>query len=184
MTLVGITGCITTSIHPLYTPSDLIFDPALLGVWEERENPQETWAFEKSGEKEYRLVTRDSDGNTGEFRAHLLKLGDARFLDLFPHRKALDFHQAHLQPVHSFLKIVEAGPGLQLSLLDLEWLSTLLKETPQAIRHERTSPGAEDEGIILTASTKELQAFVLKHLNTPGAFGDKPLRLERAKPRP
>ena len=48
--LCSITGCIPTSINPLYTGQDLVFDPALIGVWSETGDSKETWAFEKAGD--------------------------------------------------------------------------------------------------------------------------------------
>ena len=35
--LAGITGCIPTSINPLYDGKDLVFDPALIGAWREKD---------------------------------------------------------------------------------------------------------------------------------------------------
>lgn len=189
-TLLGIAGCIPTSIHPLYTEKDLVFDPALVGVWSEKEDSKETRSFEKLGDKGYRLVIREADGKTGEFQAHLLKLGDTLFLDLFPDQMAMEesnrdgYYQAHLQPMHSFLKVSRIEPTLEMAPLNLVWLATFLKENPSAIRHEVVGRDKEDRQIILTASTRDLQAFMLKHRNTPDAFGDEPIRLERIKPKP
>lgn len=40
------------SLRPLYTGKDLIFDPALVGVWSE-DDSRDSWAFEKSAEKAF-----------------------------------------------------------------------------------------------------------------------------------
>src|SRR6266581_3062484 len=86
--LCGVVGCIPTSINPLYTGQDLVFDPALLGVWRSEGDSKDTWAFEKTGDSEYKFVYTDDEGKTGQFEAHLLKLGHTRFLDLFPESPA------------------------------------------------------------------------------------------------
>lgn len=52
--LVALVGCVP-SLHPLYTDGDLVFNPALVGEWSEKDS-EERWIFTKSGEKEYRLV--------------------------------------------------------------------------------------------------------------------------------
>src|SRR6187401_3334085 len=75
-------GCIPT-LHPLYTDDDVIFDPALVGLWAE-ENSKDTWLYEKVDDKSYRLTYTDGEGKKGEFQARLLKLGGFRFLDLYP----------------------------------------------------------------------------------------------------
>ncbi len=60
--LCGVTSCIPTSINPLYTGQDLVFDPALIGVWRGEGDSKETWAFEKAGDKEYKFVYTEEDG--------------------------------------------------------------------------------------------------------------------------
>jgi len=79
--LAALAGCVP-SLNPLYIEKDLVFDPALLGVWGEP-NAKETWTFEKAGEKKYKLLQTDNDGRTGEFEVHLLKLSNHYFLDLY-----------------------------------------------------------------------------------------------------
>src|SRR5205809_2041484 len=76
--LSGVIGCIPTSINPLYTGQDLVFDPALIGVWTGEGDSKETWTFEKAGVTEYKFVYTEEDGKTGRFEAHLLKLGSMR----------------------------------------------------------------------------------------------------------
>jgi hypothetical protein len=175
-----LTACVP-SIHPLYTEHDLVFDPALVGVWSEDEKADETWAFEKSGDQAYKAIYSEK-GKTGEFDVHLLKLGDTLFLDFYPQDDGIkqmdrnDFYRFHFLPVHTFARVSLSGATLEMGFFDADWLKNLLEEKPKAIRHERR--GAD--GIILTASTKELQKFVLDHADE--AFGDKPTALKRVRP--
>lgn len=166
--VVALSGCVP-SLHPLYTDEDLIFDPALVGVWAE-EDSEETWSFTKGGEKQYGLVYTDRDGKEGGFVAHLLKVDGRMYLDLFPDEPDLkenDFYKAHLLPAHTFLRVAEIEPVLKMAALDPEWVDELLKKEPDAIKHERI------EGrVVLTAQPKELQAFLAKHEKTEDAFGD------------
>ncbi len=187
--LMGVAGCIVTSINPLYTEKDLVFDPGLVGGWSESPDAKETWVFEKAGDKEYKLVITDSDGMTGQFQAHLLKLGDTVFLDCFPNPSGFEewkqsgYYKLLFQPVHSFLKVSNLEPNLQMAPMNLKWLGKLVKDKPEAIRHERIDPDKEDSQIVLTASTKELQAFAVKHLKTPDAYGET-IDLKRMKSKP
>jgi hypothetical protein len=166
--VVALTGCVP-SLHPLYTDEDLIFDPALVGTWGD-EDSQDTWTFAKSGEKEYRLVYTDQEGKKGKFVAHLLKVDGRMYLDLFPDEpdlEANDFYKGHLLPVHSFMRIATIEPNLRCASVNPEWLDEFLKQNPDAIKHERL-----EDGVVLTAQPKELQAFLAKHDTTEGAFGD------------
>ncbi|HUP47019.1 MAG TPA: hypothetical protein VM779_16045, partial [Thermoanaerobaculia bacterium] len=59
--------------------------------------------------------------------------------------------------------------------LDDKWLTSHLKENPNALRHEWI--GKE---LLITASTAELQAFLLRHVSTKGAFAPTPGEWRRA----
>jgi hypothetical protein len=152
-------GCVP-SLHPLYTDKDLIFDPALLGQWSPADG-QGSWTFRKTGEKEYQLDAIDKDGKRGRFQVHMVKLDGRVFLDLFPMertQKEDDFYELHFVPTHTFFRVKQIEPKLQMAYLDPEWIGKYLPEHPDAIRHEKVHGGA-----VLTAQPKELQAFVLKH---------------------
>lgn len=170
-------GCVPT-LQPLYTEKDIIFDPQLVGVWSE-ENSRESWHFAAGENKSYKLTYTDAEGAKGEFEAHLVKLGPSRFLDLFPDEAGLKaagrngYYNYHYLPVHSFIQVQEISPVLKMSVMETGWLEQLLDKEPGALHHERTQ-----KHFVVTASTKDLQAFVLKHLQTEGAWG-RPSNLKR-----
>ena len=161
-------GCIR-SLHPIYTEQDIVFEWGLIGEWG-RDNSKETWAFSRKGTSQYKLVCTDGDGKQGVFSAHLTKIKGKLFLDFFPAELELkenDFFRIHLVPVHTFAHVKQIEPTLQMSFPNPDWLKEHLAANPNAIHHEKI----EDE-IILTAATKDLQAFWLKHLDSEGAFGE------------
>ena len=164
-------GCIP-SLHPLFTPNDLEFEPAMLGGWQ---RASETWIFEKADENTFRLIHSDNSAKGTEFDAHLVKLGDQRYLDLKMTKYNKDEPEttsmgaASLIGAHLFMKVWQVTPTLRLSHLDNEWLEKYLAENPSSLRHElvELQPGvadtAGDTAVVLTASTKDLQAFVRIH---------------------
>lgn len=173
-TLLMFAGCIP-SLNPIYTEQDLIFDAGLLGVWTDEE-ATEIWNFTYSDEKEYKVVYTDEKGKKGEFKAHLLKIEGKTFLNLTPVRPQSahnDFYKSHFLSLHTFVHITQTAPTVQISYLEPEWLRTHLDKNSSALRHERISGE-----ILLTASPKELQKFLLTHLNTEGAFS-KPVSVKR-----
>ena len=119
---------------------------------------------------------------------HRLKLGDTFFLDFYPEvgsdqeTRRSEVYQFHFVPVHSFAKVSRTDSALHLSFLSLEWLGKFLEKNPQAIRHEMVGP-TNDQKLVFTASTKELQNFVLKHLGDKDAFLE-PINLKRTPARP
>jgi len=174
--LLMLVGCVR-SLHPLYTDQDVIFDEAILGVWGE-DDSNETWGLTRGGEKEYRLVHTDEDGRKGEFIAHLMNVGGQMFLDLYPvepEPRQSGFYHDHLLPVHTFVAVLQTEPALRISYLDPEWLQKFLERQPSAIRHAKVN----DE-ILITASSKDLQKFLLACLKTEGAFSE-PSELKRKK---
>ena len=78
------------------------------------------------------------------------------------------------------MKVPQIQPTLQMGFLNADWLDKLLKKSPRALRHQRQG---EDKGFVLTASTKELQKFLLKHVNDKDAFGE-PSEFKREKEAP
>jgi hypothetical protein len=172
--LLILTSCVP-SLNPLYTDADLIFDETLLGVWTDPD-ATESWDFTYSSEKEYKLVYTDEKGKKGEFRARLLKIEGKTFLDLTPVKPVLpqnDFYKANFLATHTFVQVTQSAPNAQIAYLEPDWLKSFLEKNPAAIRHEKLSGE-----ILLTASTKDLQKFLLAHLNTPGAFS-KPIAIKR-----
>jgi hypothetical protein len=104
---------------------------------------------------------REEENGEGVFEARLLKLGEHMFLDLFPEEPETghEFYNMHVIPAHSFIRVSLEGHVLRLGFFDLEWLKKNLDQNKVKIKHERRG-----DTIVLTASTKELQNFVLEHI--------------------
>ena len=123
------------------------------------------------------MIFIDEDGKKGSFVAHLLKLQGKLFLDIYPRELPWDpddpnkmdwpYNSFFLIPAHTFLKIDSIEPQLKMRLALESKVEELLKENPKAVTY--TTVG---ERLILTASTKELQAFVLKHADDDRLFAD------------
>ena len=172
---LALSGCVP-SLHPLYTEKDVVFNKDLLGVWMNKENGQK-WTFSKGDTNAYSLVCQGENGKT-VYKTHLAKIKGHLFLDLFPEKPKLpgdDFYKLHFVPAHTFLFIRQLNNELKLSALDPDWLQKYLAAHPKAIKYEMVK-----DTIVLTAQPKELQAFLLKHVNDKNAFG-KFLNMKRAQ---
>ena len=161
------------SVNPFYTQKDIAFDTGLLGEWRQVEaDKTEEWKFEKDEDDAYKLVVKDKEGKTGEFKAHLFKLKQERFLDLIPSDCSFATNQADLVgfsvfPGHLVFRVNQLGPQLSLAAMNYDWLEKHLKAYPKALAHRR-----HDNGILLTADTRSLQRFILAHLHEGELFGD------------
>jgi hypothetical protein len=153
-------GCIPLSIHPLYDSEHITFDEGLLGSWGDKSSPEDSWTFERDGEKGYRLIVSDEDNRPGEFEVNLVKLGNLHILDLYPKEPedVNEFYKFHIIPAHSFMKMRLEGDTLELEYFDYDWLKKGLKEGRLDIKHELI-----DDTVILTASTERLQQFIVEY---------------------
>ncbi len=176
-----VVGCIP-SLHPLYTEKDLVFEKALIGTWQDGDNQDSTWIFSQSGDKEYKLVYTE-DGKKGEFTVHLLKIKDKMFIDFFPiEQEGLNgFYAAHLVPAHSFMLVKQIEPTLQMACLNANKLKDIIQKDPKAVKHEKLGDG--DDKDVFTAPTEELQAFIMKNIDTPEFFAD-PCNLKKVTAKP
>ncbi|MFZ0034306.1 MAG: hypothetical protein WAK60_04885 [Sedimentisphaerales bacterium] len=169
-------GCLPVlSLHPLFTEKDLAFDEKLLGTWVNDSNS--IWEFKRADESEkaYELIFCDKEGKKGSFAAHLVKLENRLFLDVYPSEPPWDekdpnktkwqYNTLFYEPAHTFIKINGIEPQLKLQLTDDDEMKKLLKEDPNAVENTSTK-----DRLILTASTKGLQAFVLKYADDSRVF--------------
>jgi len=170
------------SVNPFYTDKEVVFDPHLVGEWwDQATNNPESWVFEQSTNKGFD-VTVTEQGKTGKFNAHLFKLKDSQFLDVIPTDCNYASNQAEIVaysmiPGHLLLRITQIEPELKFAACDYEWLQKYLETNPAALAHH-----IEYDRLILTADTKDLQKFVLKHLGTNELFKEYGTMVRRPKP--
>jgi hypothetical protein len=181
MLAVIVSGCVPViSLHPLYTEKDVVLDKKLYGTWiDNSDDTKTTWEFKSIDEPEnaYNLIFTDEEGKKGSFVAHLVKLQDKLFLDIFPSELPWDpedpnkmdwpYNSLFLIPAHTFVKVDSIEPQLKLRLTLESKMEELLKENPGVVEH--TSVG---DRTVLTESTKKLQAFVLKYADDERVFTD------------
>jgi hypothetical protein len=160
--LLGLSACVP-SLHELYAEKDLVFEPALLGDWvEDKADSKSLLTFAKGEGKEYKLTSIEGKDKS-TFIAHVVKLGDRLFLDLASD-PSVDCPTLSV-PVHMFVLVSQTSPKLQMRGFDEGWLKRYVEKNPRALKHEIV-----DNDVVLTASTKQLQRFLLSHVNTKDAF--------------
>lgn len=190
------------SLHPLFTKDTIAFEEKLVGTWVKDPNdPKVTWEFSRLDEtaaqgllepwrdeitKFYRLNITDEEGRKGSFATCLVKLGDRLFLDVFPDRFPSDeqdvekmklaYNGFFFVPVHTFIRVDSIGEQLVIRITDDDRFKELVQAEPTAVKYESV-----DDRPILTASTKELQAFATKFAGDERLFPND-LTLQRKRP--
>ena len=175
-----LSSCIPVmSLHPIYTEEDVVFEEKLLGIWSQQDS-NNVWEFKRPDESEkvYELTLYEKEVKKGVLAAHLAKLGGKLFLDVnpteFPSEQAdvekmkLPYNAFFFIPGHSFAIIDSIEPQLKIRWTTNNELKKLLKEEPDAVKHELV-----EDRVILTASTKQLQSFVLKYADDERVFAAK-----------
>ena len=174
-------GCVPVmSLNPLYTKENVVFDKKLLGTWMDDPNgPEMTWHFESIDEPKnaYKLIFTGEDDLKGSFVAHLVKLKDRLFLDIFPSEMPWDvedpnkpdwpYNSLFLIPAHTFVKIDFVGSRLKMWLMLETQLKKLLEREQDDIPHV-----VIEDRLVLTASTKTLQMLVLLYADSDKVFTD------------
>jgi hypothetical protein len=186
--LLAASACSVQSLHPLYSEEVLVYDDDLEGDWLDDdgrlwslENALRSQALDSGSQKEavrhnkmYLASYKDEKDSLYAFELHLVRLGKYFFVDIFPWEKyneklINEFMVANLLPVHTFAKMEVRGDSLFLSQINGEWVSDLIKNNQIRISHEKLMLYGDTE-IVLTASTQELQKFLLKYQNDPQAY--------------
>ena len=186
--LIFLSGCLTT-LHPIFTEKDLAYDPKLIGKWNTEnqgnkgrviisnlatensvELPENISSIKQRG---YFINYEDSNGKTSEqYIAFLARIGKHLYFDYYPadkkeDRKIDEFFGVHFVKMHTSYRIDFSKDGsFELTQLDEGYVRKLIDEKKIRISHETDA----DDNTIITASTKELQQYLLKYGDEPSAY--------------
>ena len=182
-----LTSCLQT-LHAIYTPRDLVYKKELLGKWKiENSEANETAEFSPLAsaasvdlpgkistikEKGYLVTYKDKYGEiTEQYIAFLASIGNHFYFDFYPvpgkEEESLDdFYRIHFTGMHIPYRVnMQKSGGFELGQLDKGYLEKLIEQKKIRISHEKDSDG----NIRVTASTQELQQYILKYGDNPEA---------------
>jgi hypothetical protein len=173
--LASLTGCAgVVSLHPLAEPNgkETVFDPALLGTWEELKTDSDglrtryTLARAGSG---YSVIVAGPEKAKGTF--HLMNAGGRSLLDVYYPS------QEGILPVHLFFKLRLEKDTAWVAEMESDWLRDQIRSRGE-LRHEVL---AEDgDRVVLTASPAELRRYLLPYAADDRSFGEE-IELRRIK---
>ena len=187
LVLLLISGCFVKSLHPFYRENDVLYKKELTGNW--LGNDSSTWKIEQgmkstglfkpeTPDNAY-LVTYTDKKGTAKFKVHLFQLRNRYFLDFYPEEveSSNDMMAAHLVPMHTVARVDLSQGKMTIQWYNEEWLIGLFRQNKIRIAHEKVpsdegKTGGDDFQVVLTASTEDLQKFMLKYMDDPNAFKD------------
>jgi hypothetical protein len=138
------------SLHPFVTDGEAVLDARLLGVWVDGNDSDDPMNIVRQDGNGYTISHSDkSSPAIYKLKAKMLRVGDARILDLTPADED-PFQIA----VHTPLRVWMEGATLRMAFLDSEWLrdhaSAALKVQPAGDRLLITSPSDDVTRFLLT----------------------------------
>lgn len=224
--LLGLSSCLST-VQPIFTEKDLVFDARLLGKWgyessfgnkkedtveQLKKNPgaqrraqrisnvtvinnndsvmgsysgytEITRATAKDVEqypalqgllgKMYMIKYMGINGNVeSAYYGFLVKLGQKYYMDYYPAETAASgqynsFYKSHYTKMHTCFSInFQKNNSFTLKQFDEKFLRSLIDNKKIRISHETTVSG----DMIVTASTQELQQYIMKYSDIPEAY--------------
>lgn len=168
-------GCVALSVYPYYTAKEVVFEQGLVGDWTQTDDTDQRWKFEEDGNRAYRLIHTEKGKTTSTSQAHLFKLRDQLFLDVEEQSDAPGNEAFPPRiPSHLLVRVYQIKSPVRMALLNYRWLVELLDKDPKALRHHimKTGEKLENRELVVTASTEELQQFIIKYAGTAAAWGD------------
>lgn len=185
-------SCVVRSLHPFYTEDTIHFNNHFIGNWKDEKGGEwkvltfkdmlETTFDKKQSKEDKRLlkkykysyyVSYKSKNSETLFIATPFKIENQLFLDFIPtgfgeDKNLTNLEQNHLVYAHSLVKFAILPNGnITIKWFDESYLQELFEEHRIKIKHERI--GLDNEDYLLTASSKELEAFLRKYLTTEDA---------------
>jgi hypothetical protein len=151
----------------------LTSDDQILGNWEilsdaSKDKPTCCMVFEKSSDG-YTMTTPDTDDNeVWTSTVNLVKLGDSIFIDIAPNDEKHDETARVSFPtvkVHTFGRIWIEKDKVRMELLDDDGMKKAVVNGKTRLTYVNG-----DDGLVLTSTTEQLQAFAREHANDKDAF--------------
>ncbi len=184
--LAFFSSCIVKSIQPFYIAEATEYQKHLIGEW--TDDKKATWTVvsfkdtflednkdwtkvsdeDKVAYQKYKdgyFIIRTKNDNESVFMAMPFKIDEQLFMDFIPFDYediSNDLVSQHLLRTHSVAKIdtLESNT-LNITWLDESRLTDLFKKDKLKLKHEKVGI---DESFILTATSKELYAFLKKYM--------------------
>lgn len=171
------TGCFIKSLYPFYTKKTIVYDPKIIGTWLDDDSSR--WLIKQqmkwpiAPDSSYQVEIVEKNNSIGSFNVHLFRLNNQLYLDFYPSGKigSNDLVEENIVLTHSLAKIGYSGNNIKIQWFNEVWLEQLLEQNRIRIRHEKLyDKDINTNSYLLTASTEELQKFIIKYGNDSLAF--------------
>lgn len=182
---LGVSSCVPL-LHEAITEDMAVFEPGLVGTWSSDDDltlmkrlaadatpSDEFWVIEKSGDKGYTATLHYVDDPERHepdiFNMRFTRLPSGAYLDLMPAPweglNDSEFRDFFLVRAHCVFRVSLNADSMTVLPLNPDWLRERFKAGSVRLPHEDS-----DDGLVITASSKQLRRFLERHGDDPGAF--------------
>ncbi len=160
-------GCVR-SLEPVIKPEQAVKVAELEGKWVSTKQNKETLDVTGDGNG-YRVVYVNEDGKAGTFSVHFGHVGDMLIADVMPAEPPENSGtQVGLMiPVHMAIRVTQTTPQLAVKVMKPDWFKQYVADHPDEIATIKS-----DDEPIISASTDNIQAFLIKHAGDAEASTD------------
>lgn len=171
MATLALTGCTDiTFLYPIYEKADLATDIDLSGEWNGKDNDH--WRFTRDKEGGYQLEWWDKE-DKAQFEVQLVRISNGLYLDVASKPEGTAIRG------HAIARVELSGDLLHIAWIDSGWLGERL-EKERALAYERPCAEKNRRCLVVTASTADIQNFLMRHAQESKAF-EKPELLRRTE---
>jgi hypothetical protein len=160
-----VSGCAST-ISPLYTKTDAVTDPALVGTWVGSDkNDHGIVRIEKMKDAAYQVTVHDAkSGDDSVYQAYLVKLGSASFADLLLTNLRHAGQDVDLPwgavALHQVVKYHVSGDDLGVSPISDDALDNSAKQPGFPLQFRET---VQHGDTVILSTTDELRRYLSAH---------------------
>jgi len=162
-------GCVRT-IQPILKDDQAVLDNSIVGKWVNEKGKQVCDVQPAHNDNVYTLLYTGKDGKAATFLLRIGKVGDLMIAEIRPAGAPgpSDARRLYLLPLYTFSVIQQTSPKAVLQVMDADWLKKYLDEHPGELQTANLGHG----DFVVTSSTEEFQAFLLRHCKDKGIFGE------------
>lgn len=197
---LGLSGCWQTSLSPWCLEHQVVAEDRLIGKWkmDGMEWIEIKYAPTSTAKHQYQLditycekncepntedgehigLAPEQEGVVGYLKGYAFELNGELFLTTTFHEESQsvfagrDFLQFHLMPVNVVNKVTFTADGVELAPLNFKWFSDASHKGELSVSHVRWRDlkGEDDNMVILTDSTEQLQNLLIEHSGNADLF--------------